>query len=54
MMTPFSSENAILIEMPEVGQIGQKTCKKAGKNGQFYKPCLISQKLCDEFFSNRT
>jgi len=50
MMTPFSSGNAILIEMPEVGQIGQK----AGKNGQFYKLCLISQKLSDEFFSNRT
>jgi len=26
-MTPFSSENAILIEMPEVGQIGQKWAK---------------------------
>jgi len=26
-MTPFSSEKAILIEMPEVGQIGQKRAR---------------------------
>jgi len=49
-MTPFSSENAILIEMHEVGQ----NIKKSGKNIQFYKLCLISQKQFDEFFSNRT
>jgi len=48
IMIPISSENAILIESPEVGQIGQKV----GKNRQFYKLCLISLKLCDEFFSN--
>ena len=45
IITPFSGLNAILIESPEGGQIGQKWVK----NGQFYKVCLISQKLCDEF-----
>jgi len=35
MMTPFCSENAILIEMPEVGQIVQKRAKM-GKNRQFF------------------
>ena len=50
IMTPFFGENAILIESPEVGQIGQNWAK----NGWFYKLCLISQKLSDNFSSNRT
>jgi len=33
-----------MIEMPEVGQIGQETCKKAGKYRQFYKLCQFCQK----------
>jgi hypothetical protein len=31
-----------------------KMAEKAGKNRQFYKMRLISQKLFDELFSNRT
>ena len=50
IMTPFSSENPILIESPEVGQIGQNRAK----NGRFHKLCLISQKLSDNFSCNRT
>jgi len=35
MMTTFSSENAILIEMPKVGQIGQNLTKKRAKTNNF-------------------
>jgi len=31
MITPVSSENAILIESPQVGQIGQKWVKNRAK-----------------------
>ena len=47
IITPFSNQNAILIESPEVGQIGQKWAKIR----QFYKLCLISPKLSYEFSS---
>jgi len=47
-MTPFSSANAVLIELPEVGQMG----KKWAKNMKFYKFCIISQKLFNELFLN--
>ena len=46
IMTACSSQNAILIESPESGQIGQKWAKFR----QFYKLCLIPQKLSDVFF----
>ena len=45
IITAFSSQNAILIELPKGGQIGQKWAKIR----QFYKFCLISRKLSDEF-----
>ena len=49
-MTAFSSENAILNWIVEGGQIGQIWAKFR----QFYKLCLISQKLSDEFSFYRT
>ena len=50
IMISFCSQNAILIESPEGGQIGQKWAKIC----QFYKLCLFFQKLFDEFFSHCT
>ena len=50
IMTSFCSQNAILIESPEGGQIGQKWAKIRW----FYKLCLISQKLFDKFSFNGT
>ena len=47
IMTACSSQNAILIELPESGQIGPKWAKFH----QFYKLCPISQKISDEFSS---
>ena len=50
IMTAFPIQNAVLIKLPEGGQIGQKWAKFR----QFYKLCLISQKLSDEFSSYHT
>jgi len=52
MITPFSSENAILIEMPKVGQIGQKWPKKRAKTDNFtnFAYFLKNYQVCDEFF----
>ena len=50
IVSSFCSQNANLIESPEGGHIGQKWAKIR----QFYKLCLISQKLFDKFFSNHT
>ena len=45
IIPPFSSLNAISIELPKGGQ-------KWAKIHKFYKLCLFSQKLFDEFLSN--
>ena len=50
IMKSFSSQNPILIESPEGGQIGQKWAKIR----QFYKLCLISQKVFGKVSSNHT
>ena len=50
IMTSFSILNEILIESPKGGQIGQKQAKIH----QFYKLCLFSLNLFDEFLSNCT
>ena len=50
ILTSFSSQNAILIELPELRQIWQKWAKIH----QFYKLWLISRIFCDKVSSNHS